>query len=164
VDQGKLSIEQATTTDVTLARIDDPTRAELEGDGQDQAAVDPWAAARARLSETFKPSFGRSPFEPLEGSDGKPMKRYQNVPIGSGIHVERMILPHEPEPRESGQGAVYFFPTGMTEHAIIQLSDGRGRVYSVEIHPLTGQAKVHAEAFEPENVGERGFNEVEDPS
>ncbi|MFW6197299.1 MAG: hypothetical protein ACOC5B_00405, partial [Myxococcota bacterium] len=147
---------------VVLARTDDP-RFEEQG-GSEQAAVDPWSAARARLQDTFEPSFGRSPFQPLTGSDGEALDRYRDVSLGDNIRIMRMYLPHEPAPRVSGRGAVYFFPTGLTEHAVIQLSDGgEERIYSVEVHPLTGRTNVHDFAYEPEEPGEEGFHELEDP-
>jgi hypothetical protein len=33
---------------------------------------------------------------------------------------------------------------------VIQLSDGGEGRYSVELHPLTGKAKIHSEAYEPD--------------
>ncbi len=60
------------------------------------------------------------------------------------------FTPHEPQPREDGRAYIYFFPAGITEHSIIQLSDGNDRIYSVEIHPLNGRAIIHNEAVEPE--------------
>ena len=64
----------------------------------------------------------------------------------------KLIVPHEPEPLEQGKGAVHFFPGGMTEHAVIQLSDGADAIYSVEIHPLTGRAQIYPEAYEPKEL------------
>jgi general secretion pathway protein H len=58
--------------------------------------------------------------------------------------------PHEPLPREEGKAYVYFFPNGVTEHSIVQVSDGNDRVYSVEVHPLSGRAFIHNEPIEPE--------------
>ncbi len=162
-DANTISIEEAHGR-VTLARMDDPRRENVESE-DDSAAVDPWAAAQQRLEETMRPSFGASPFSPIRGRDGETMSRYQPQPMGDGIQVVRMILPHEPEPREAGKGAIYFFPHGMTEHAVVQLTDG-SRVYSVEIHPLTGRGKVHTFPFEPEPVRESArdedLSEVED--
>lgn len=155
-----LSIEEAHGK-VVLASTDDPR---LDEESVTEVAVDPWSAARARLEETFEPSFGRSPFQPLTGSNGEALDRYRNVSLGDNIRIMRMYLPHEPAPRDSGRGAIHFFPTGLTEHAVIHLSDGgEERIYSVEVHPLTGRSKVHNFAYEPEEPGEEGFHELEDP-
>lgn len=134
---------------VTLARLDDRTRQQLE-DGEDEAAVDPWAAAQARLEDTLTPSFGASPFSAIPG------QRYQAQELASNVRIVRLTVPHEPEPREEGRGAIYFFPGGQTEHAVVWLADSSDRVYSVELHPLTGRARVYPEAYEPERLLDDG--------
>lgn len=166
VDEGTMAIEEAHGR-VTLSRIDDPRREAAEEEGEDATVVDPWAAARARLETTIQPSFGASPFSPIAGRNGETLRKYQTQPIANGIRVVRLVLPHEPEPRDSGKGAIYFFPGGQTEHAVVQLGDRSDTVYSVEIHPLTGRATVHNFAYEPELIrdtdDEEDFSEVEDP-
>ncbi len=158
LDQSQMSFEEA-RGGITLARLDDATRQQLEED-EDGTAVDPWAAARARLSDTLRPSFGASPFSALPGS------RFQARSLANGVRVLRLIVPHEPEPRTEGHGAIYFFPGGQTEHAVLWLGDDSDRVYAVEIHPLTGRAKVYDYAYEPENLLDdgqgQGRSEVED--
>jgi Tfp pilus assembly protein FimT len=134
---------------VTLARIDDPTRQELE-DGEDRAAVDPWAAAQARLEDTLNPSFGASPFSAIPGS------RYEARELADDVQIRRLIVPHEPEPRTEGRGALYFFPGGHTEHAVIWVGDDTDRVYSVEVHPLTGRTRVYDFPYEPEQLLDDG--------
>lgn len=138
---------------VTLARPGDPRRQDIEDEGEDDAdvsAVDPWAAARARLESTLRPSFGASPFSPIQG------RRYRPRPLADGVAIERLITPHEPEPRTTGRGSIYFFPGGQTEHAVVWLSDGGEHVFSVEIHPLTGRARVRDFAFEPDELLDEG--------
>lgn len=135
---------------VKLAAPDDERRQEMEGSKHDRAAVDPWEAARARLEKSIEPTFGRSPFGPIRSDDGTAIQRYKAEPVGEDIRVAKMFLPHEPEPVRAGTGSIYFFPGGRTEHAIIQLTDGEA-VYSVEIQELTGRARIHSEAYEPEN-------------
>lgn len=142
LDAHQMSFEEAHGR-VTLARLDDATRRELE-DGEDGTAVDPWAAARERLSKTIRPSFGASPFAPIPG------RRYEAQPLGSGVRILRLIVPHEPEPRIEGRGAIYFFPGGQTEHAVVWLGNDSDRVYAVELHPLTGRTRVHDYAYEPD--------------
>ncbi len=158
LDTGKMSFEEANGR-VTLARLDDATRQKLE-EGHDEAAVDPWAAAQARLADTLHPSFGQSPFQTLPG------RRFQERPVASGVHIERLIVPHEPEPRTSGKGAIYFFPGGQTEHAVVWVSDDNDHVYSVEVHPLTGRTRVYDYAYEPTHMLDDGDgnarSEVED--
>ena len=61
-------------------------------------------------------------------------------------------MPHVEGPLEQGKGAVHFFPGGVAEHAVVQLSDGGDTIYSVEILPLTGRAKIRPEAYEPKHL------------
>jgi type II secretory pathway pseudopilin PulG len=146
------SIEEA-NAHVTLARAKDERRKDsLDKTGQDIAAVDPWESARARISEVLKPSYGASPFHGLSNDDGKALTRYNSVTLGRRVQVVKLIVPHEPEPLEQGKGAVHFFPSGMTEHAVIQLSDGADAIYSVEIHPLTGRCQIYPQAYEPKKL------------
>jgi general secretion pathway protein H len=143
LDSDVMSIEEAHGR-VTLARVDDATRLEIEKeDDRDTAAVDPWEAAQARLGDVLRPSFGASPFSRIPGS------RFEPRPLANGISIERLIVPHEPEPRTAGQGAIYFFPGGQTEHAVVWLGDGSDHVYSLELHPLTGRTRIHDYAYEP---------------
>ena len=144
---------------VTLTRLNDARRGEIAED-EDGTAVDPWEAARARLEDTLRPSFGASPFSAIAG------RRFEARPLAPGVTIERLIVPHEPEPRTEGRGAIYFFPGGQTEHAILWLADGSDHVYSVEIHPLTGRGRVYDYAYEPEEMLDDGEgnerSEVED--
>ncbi len=151
---------------ITLARTTDQRRLDIEEDdesgGADSAAVDPWAAAQARLADTLHPSFGASPFQPIRGA------RYAARPVASGISIQRLITPHEAEPRTRGIGHIYFFPHGQTERAVVWLSDSddnddEAHVFSVEIHPLSGRARVRNTAYEPEELvldGEEEEGEV----
>jgi len=140
-EKNTMAIEE-TDTPVTLA-----TDEQLEADpGQ---AVDPWDLARARLEkplDTVRPS---SPFHPITNQRGKVLKRYTAQPVGDGISIQALITPHETDKRTDGEGSLYFFPGGLTEHAVVQLSDSSETVYSVEIHPLTGNARIHNFAYEP---------------
>lgn len=142
LDSDVMSFEEAHGR-VTLVRVDDATREELDEEEAGDAA-DPWAAAQARLGDVLQPSFGASPFAALEGD------RFAASPLASGVTIERLIVPHEPEPRTEGKASIYFFPGGQTEHAVLWISDGSDHVYSLELHPLTGRTRVHNYAYEPE--------------
>jgi len=141
LEKNTMAVEE-TDTPVTLA-----TDEQLESDaGQ---AVDPWDLARARLEKPLSPIEPSSPFHPIRNQSGKALKRYTAQPVGDGISIHALITPHETDGRTDGEGSVYFFPGGLTEHAVIQLSDSSDTVYSVEIHPLTGDARIHNFAYEP---------------
>jgi general secretion pathway protein H len=167
VPGGKFSIEEA-HHGVTLARNKDKTEKHANDDnGKAVASIDPWAAAKARLLAPTKPTVGASPFTAISNDNGKAIARYTNVTLGRGVQFLKLIVAHEPTPLTDGDGAVHFFPGGRTEHAVIQLGDGRGAVYSVEIHPLTGRVHVHPDAYEPhslmDNPDEPPTSEVEAP-
>ena len=140
-EKNTMAVEE-TETPVTLA-----TDEQLEDEPGE--AVDPWDLARTRLESPLSKVKPKSPFQPISNRDGEPLKQYTAQPLGDGIVIHGLITPHETEPRTDGEGAVYFFPGGVTEHAAIQLSDSSETVYSVEIHPLTGNARIHNFAYEP---------------
>jgi general secretion pathway protein H len=148
-----LSFEEARGS-ITLARTTDSRREDIERDADgediDAAAVDPWEAARARLEDTLRPSFGASPFSSIDGS------RYEARELADDVRITRLLTPHEAEPRTEGTGHIYFFPNGQTEHAVVWVSDGGDRVFSIEIHPLTGRARIRDYAWEPEELMEEG--------
>lgn len=130
---------------VTLARPtgDRSRQVHVEGEEErDEAARNPWDVARARLENPLEPAPVTSPFTPIPGA------RYARQPVGDGIRIAKLFVPHEPEPRERGVGAIYYFPAGQTEHAVVHLSDG-AVTWSVEVHPLTGRAMVRREATVP---------------
>ena len=77
------------------------------------------------------------------------------------VRVYRLVTPHEPEPRETGRGYVYFFPGGQTEHAFVYLTDSGDNAYTLEIHPLTGRAVVHRGELEPTELSDEG--DLRDP-
>jgi general secretion pathway protein H len=159
LESEEMSFEEA-SGNVTLARVGDERRANIEdeGDGADAAGVDPWEAARARLSDRLHPSFGASPFSTLEGA------RYASATLSDGIEIDRLITPHEAEPREDGVGHIYFFPNGQTEHAVVWVTDGGERVFSIEIHPLTGRGRIREGAYEPEELMVDGADDVSEVS
>lgn len=145
-ERNTLAVEESESP-VAISRNEEEADADTD---EDASAVDPWAAAQERLAERLLPvEDAPSPFQPIVDADGQAVRRYQAKPIGDGVQILKLISPHDPEPRESGKGAIYFFPGGITEHAIVQLTDVADRVYSVEIHPLTGRGRVHNFAYEP---------------
>ena len=157
------SIEEARGPISLALGSEDVHGAEAEDTG---GAIDPWAAAKARLETPDKPTLGASPFRPIAGDSGKAIKRYAKIELGRRVHIIRLIVPHEPRPKEQGLGAVHFFPTGYGEHAVIHLSDGTDEgIYSVEVKPLTGRCTIRQGAYEPDDLlddpGDPGVSEVD---
>ena len=60
-----------------------------------------------------------------------------------GALITDVFTPRLAEPLEAGRGYIYFFPLGMTEAAIVHLTDKkREAVYSLVVHPLTGRVQI----------------------
>lgn len=132
LDAGTFSIEEAHGR-VTLMKGASGAKETIE-EGT-AGSVDPWAAAQKRLEKTFTPSLGASPFTAISS-------RHANIALGRGIRIKKVIVPHEPEPIESKDAAIYFFPQGTAEHALVVLQDSRG-VFSIEVDPTSGRATVN---------------------
>lgn len=165
----KFSVQQA-RQGMTLLRADkdangaDRSASANDGDKPPDTVVDPWEMARRRLK---KSSFDKlepvlSPWEGLQGKDGEVLTRFQRKPLGDGVRIVKVWVPHEPVPKTSGQAALYFFPGGVTEHAVVQLADKSDNIYSVEINALTGRGKVYNYAFEPEDLNDEAPKALKD--
>ena len=156
------SIEEAHAGVLLSSRKEKEDKRTLDSRGQSVDAVDPWAAAEARIRTPDKPVIGASPFSPLTNADGEPLKRYANVSLGRGVEFKRLIVPHEPEPKTTGEGAVHFFPGGRSEHAYIELGDGREGIYTLEVNALTGRVKIYSGPHE--SLGRLDSEDDEDSS
>jgi hypothetical protein len=147
---------------IALVRSDSKLREEAaralkkdKGDGDDEsadpgAAIDPWEAARLKLEEPDVLAFPPSPFSAITSPSGKAIDRFTNKPIGDDVRFAKVIVSHEAEPREEGTVDLFFFPSGLTQHAVVQLVDRNDVIYSVEIHPLSGRTVVYDAPYEPE--------------
>ncbi|MDJ0763746.1 MAG: prepilin-type N-terminal cleavage/methylation domain-containing protein [Myxococcota bacterium] len=108
------------------------------------ALSDPFLASMQRGLSGGSLGYRKPKFSPLGG------RRGEKRSLEGDTTFVTVFTPHAPKPQEEGRAFVYFFPGGMTEHAIIQVSDGDERIYSVEIHPMTGRAVIHNEPIEPD--------------
>lgn len=141
---------------ISLVRSDAPlrTRTMRDKDGEEVtdpgAGVDAWELAKARLEKPDEIVFPPSPFEALKTPNGKVMERFRAQRIGDGIRLHKVVVAHEAEHKTEGVTDLFFFPSGLTQHAVVQLADKNDTVFSVEIHPLTGKGTVHDVPYEPE--------------
>ena len=153
-DAHTMAVEEAEGA-MVLADQDDRRRGE-----DDEAIVDPWAAAEARLDETFEPSFGESPFGPIRGRGQVALEKYKADRLGSDVMLARLYASHAQDARTRGTGSVYFFPSGMTHEAVLWLTnEDEDEVYSVIWHPLTGRARIENYAYQPDDFTEEAFSE-----
>jgi general secretion pathway protein H len=106
--------------------------------------TDPFLAAMQQGTINGPVGYKRPKFEKIKGRRGETRELEGNVTFVVAY------TPHEPVPREEGKAYIYFFPNGVTEHSIVQISDGDDRIYSLEVHPLSGRAFIHNEPIEPE--------------
>lgn len=66
--------------------------------------------------------------------------------LPDNVLFKDVMTEHHPSPIEGGQAAVYFFPNGYVEHAIINLTDEDEEVYySLETNPITGSVNIENE-------------------
>jgi len=73
------------------------------------------------------------------------------VTLKSDVVMDDIYTPRLLRPMSTGRGYLYFFPLGMTEAAIIHLSDTQHETfYSLVVHPLNGRVKVENEFVEPD--------------
>lgn len=140
---------------IALVRSDAPLREKAreeddEGQGDPGAGIDAWSLAKLKLEKPEELRLPSSPFEPLTNPSGKVMDRFKTQPLGDDIRIHKVIVAHEAEPKTEGSTDLFFFPSGQTQHAVVQLADKNDTIFSVEIHPLTGKGTVYDAPFEPE--------------
>lgn len=166
LDQDTFAVSEAHGR-VTLIRSDAPLRTEAERALKDKngekseedkdsrseesgASVDPWELARQRVEKPDVLLLPRSPFSQLTAPSGKALERFSTQQIGDDIRIVKVIVAHEALARDEGKTDLFYFPSGLTQHAVVQLTDRNDIIYSVEIHPLTGRATIHNAPFEPD--------------
>ena len=86
------------------------------------------------MPKPFMPK--RAKFDAFRETSVKP------VTLKSGVLLADIYTPRLLTPLATGKGYVYFFPMGMTEAAVIHLSDGKEAFYSLIVHPLTGRVSI----------------------
>jgi len=74
------------------------------------------------------------------------------IKLPSGIQFKDIYIDHLGQKITQGKVALYFFPNGFTERAVINLKDKDGKIYSLETSPLTGKTKIRAEYWNYEET------------
>jgi len=75
------------------------------------------------------------------------------VTLKADVLIADIYTPRLSKPMAAGRGYLYFFPLGMTEAAIIHLSDAQHETfYSLVVHPLNGRVSVKNSYVEPNTV------------
>ncbi len=138
-EEDTISIEESSSARILLSR---------DADGEGGGVVDPWEAAQQSVEGTLAPRGAESPFHVISTESGEAISRYKPQKLGANIELRKLIATHLPAATSAGQNAIYYFPGGISEYAVLQLTDGSDDVYTVELHPWTGKGKVYARPFE----------------
>jgi len=98
------------------------------------------------MQARYKPE----PFRPKRASFAA-FKEMAVKPVDlKGALIADVYTPRLAEPLDVGRGYIYFFPLGMTEAAIVHLTDKkREAFYSLVVHPLTGRVQIKNSYVEP---------------
>jgi prepilin-type N-terminal cleavage/methylation domain-containing protein len=137
---------------MTVAHSEAPLRvlaAEAE-EGESSAGIDPWEAARQKVESLADAPMLANPFSAITTPSGKAIDRFNMQPVADGVRIVKVIVAHEASPREEGKTDLFFFSSGLTQHAVVQLADRSDTIFSVELHPLTGHGRVYNVPYEPE--------------
>lgn len=81
-------------------------------------------------------------YETIKDSELKPRV------LRDPLRFEQVIPCNREEPITEGTAAIHFYPNGFQEPAIIILSNGENRYYSLKTEPLTGRVKIFSERIE----------------
>jgi len=77
--------------------------------------------------------------DPSSDSEGKGWIR--TLRAAKGIKFKEIWVQHKDESTSKGQVAIYFFPTGSAEKAVVEITDG-GDTFSVLVSGLTGRVEL----------------------
>lgn len=99
----------------------------------------------------------------LESPETEPPKKESFSDVGSyllkpirlpeGIKIKDVYVEHVGKKIEKGLTAIYFFPNGWVEKAIINLCDEKEEIfYSIEVHSFTGKATIRRQYLDYEQV------------
>lgn len=142
-------------TEEELDELEAEEAARLEEEEEEGGGVE-FDLGVETLSQQIKSGFhqGEVPrykppmFEPIAD------RRFQARRLERRVVFLAVHSPLYAEPKRDGKAYIYFFPDGMGDHAVVQLQNKAGQVYSVEVQPLTGRAKIYNYAHVPEVIEE----------
>ncbi len=78
------------------------------------------------------------------------------VKLPDGIRIKDVYVAHLDKKVDSGKTAIYFFPNGWVEKAIINLTDEKDENhYSLETFPSTGKTKIRTEYLDYKSEEEK---------
>ncbi len=116
---------------------------QADSDDFDVSQSDEAAQERKRLQE--KTAFKPSPVLPVQKL--------------KGIDFGDIWVAHQTEKYDKGKAYLYFFPSGETELANIELHHGEDDWYSIHVYPLSGEIKV---VGDKEDIPDQDSSDEED--
>lgn len=90
----------------------------------------------------------KSPFQRDEKFSKKDRELPSNLFFGTVEYADQ-------DPVSSGTAYVYFMPSGLVQHALIQVTDRKNATWTVAFNPLTGQADVMESAVSIRDLVEK---------
>ncbi|MCM2280629.1 MAG: type II secretion system GspH family protein [Bdellovibrionaceae bacterium] len=64
------------------------------------------------------------------------------VQLPSGFYIGEIEYGNRSEPMTEGVAYIHFFPQGLTEEAVIHLTDRKTLNWTIALHPITGRANL----------------------
>ncbi|NVB83159.1 MAG: hypothetical protein HOV81_32605 [Kofleriaceae bacterium] len=115
----------------------------LNGLPAEALAADPDAATKRALSLAGSHIADRtcSTVEDAVSGDAEGKKWVRTLRAGKGIKFKEIWVQHRDESVTKGQVAIYFFPTGSSEKAIVEITDG-SETFTVLVYGLTGRVQL----------------------
>lgn len=138
------------TEDAHVLDPNDPLRA--GGAVIDAAQVEELARREAAAINEMRPRAPRAEFSRPQGN------RYRVREL-EGVVISRLYTTHDPEPREGGDGYVFFFTGGAAEPAVVHLRGGNDETFSVMLHGASGRPEIFDRAVELPTVDENASDE-----
>jgi len=118
---------------------------------QNVMTADPDAATKQALSVAGHHIADRmcEPIDdPSSDSEGKGWVR--PLRAGKGIKFKEIWVQHRDDSVTKGQVAIYFFPNGTSEKAVVEITDG-GETFTVLVSGLTGRVELKAGTLQDPN-------------
>jgi general secretion pathway protein H len=134
LDEGSYQAECAKGS-ITLSRD-----GERSQNGVREATKEEELVASAAEKEGLSPE-EQTKLELLRKGAFAPSSEVPPTTLGSQVRFDGVWVSHQPERYVGGKAYLYFWPSGLTESASVQLAQGDD-VYSLVVSPLTGRVRV----------------------
>lgn len=134
--------EQLRADEEETKRAVEKGKERLKGIPLDTMASDPETATKRALTIAGHHIADRmcAPIDdPSSDAEGKGWIRALRAK--KGIKFKEIWVQHKDDSTTKGQVAIYFFPTGSSEKAVVEITDG-GDTFTVVVHGLTGRVEL----------------------